>query len=80
MNIKNVSDLKKAYPELINQIVKAAVEIAVADALKNERCRLQDIDKIADGIDPALVNKAKFEEPIDARELAFIDMCSKSKR
>lgn len=80
MEIKNIEDLKKTYPELVNQVVKteveAAVKIAVADTLKNERCRIQDIEKIANRIDPVLVNKAKFEEPIDAKDLAFQAMQS----
>lgn len=80
MEIKNVEDLKKTYPDLVNQIVKtevdAAVAIAIADTLKNERGRIQDIEKIANRIDPVLVNKAKFEEPINAKDLAFQAMQS----
>lgn len=71
MEIKNVEDLKKAYPDLMNQSEKIAVDAAVAEAIKNERARIQDIEKIAKNIAPDLVNKAKYTEPIDAKELAF---------
>ena len=80
MEIKNVEELKKTYPELVNQIVKteveAAVTIAVADTLKTERGRIQDIEKIANRINPELVNKAKYETFIDAKDLAFEAMQS----
>ncbi|MDF2891237.1 MAG: Clp protease ClpP [Clostridia bacterium] len=67
MEIKNIDDLKKAYPELVNQIETAAATSAV----NVERTRIQDIEKIAKNVDPLLVDKAKFTEPIDAKELAF---------
>lgn len=65
--IKNAEDLKKAYPDLVNQLTNEAVDSAV----QNERSRMQEIDKIANKIDPDLVNKAKYEEPVDAKDLAF---------
>ncbi len=76
MEIKNIEDLKKAYPDLVNQSEKIAVDAAVAEAVKNERARIQDIEKIAKNIAPELVNKAKFEEPMDAKSLAFQAMQS----
>jgi ATP-dependent Clp protease protease subunit len=76
MEIKNVEDLRKNYPDLVNQVEKTAVDAAVAEAIKNERSRIQEIEKIANRIDPNLVNKAKFAEPIDAKELAFQAMQS----
>ena len=65
--IKNVDDLKNAYPDIVNQLVQETEETAV----KNERTRMQEIDKISNKIDPDLVNKAKYEEPVDAKDLAF---------
>lgn len=80
MEIKNVEELRKAYPDLVNQVVKTEVEAAmkttIADTLKNERCRIQDIEKIANRIDPVLVNKAKYETFMDAKDLAFEAMQS----
>lgn len=67
MEIKNTEELKKAYPELVDQIETAAA----ASAVNAERTRIQDIEKIAKNVDPKLVDKAKFTEPIDAKELAF---------
>jgi len=67
VEIKTVDDLRKAYPDFVNQIEQDAKTGVVAQ----ERKRLQDIDQIANIIDPALLNKAKFEEPMDAAALAF---------
>ncbi len=67
MEIKNTEDLQKAYPKLVKEIQDTARE----EGRKEERTRIQDIEKISNNIDPALVKKAKFEEPVDAKELAF---------
>ncbi|RCX20888.1 ClpP protease-like protein [Anaerobacterium chartisolvens] len=64
---KNIEELKNTYPDMVKQVEDAARE----EGAKNERQRIQDIEKIAKNMVPELVNKAKFEEPIDARELAF---------
>lgn len=67
MEIKNVEDLKKAYPDLVNQIENEAKILAA----KEEMERLQAIDAISNNLDPELVNKAKYIEPINAEKLAF---------
>lgn len=64
---KDVNELRNACPDLVKQIEDAARE----DGKKQERTRIQDIEKISKNINPDLVNKAKFEEPKDAKELAF---------
>jgi hypothetical protein len=64
---KTVDELKNACPDLVKQIEDAARE----DGRKQERTRIQDIEKISKNIAPDLANKAKFEEPIDAKDLAF---------
>ncbi|PNT91282.1 head maturation protease, ClpP-related [Clostridium thermosuccinogenes] len=64
---KTVDELKNACPDLVKQIEDAARE----EGRKEERIRIQDIEKISKNISPELVNKAKFEEPMDAKELAF---------
>ena len=64
---KDVNELRNACPDLVKQIEDAARE----DGKKQERARIQDIEKISKNIAPDLVNKAKFEEPVDAKELAF---------
>ena len=67
MEIKNTDDLRKAYPELVAQVEAEARETGAQE----ERERIKGIEEIAKNIDPALVRKAKFEEPKDAKELAF---------
>lgn len=78
----NLKELKATYPELVNQIqeearaaaqteMETAVKNAVDEAVKAERTRMQEIDSIANTVEQSLVVKAKYEEPIDAKELAF---------
>jgi len=76
MDIKTVDDLRTAYPELVKQITdsdhKAHMDIAPTAAKEDERKRLQDIDKVANLFDAALVQEAKYgEKPCDAKELAY---------
>ena len=71
MEIKNVTDLKNAYPELVAQIESAAVEDAKG-AVEAERNRIKAIEEIENSIaDKELVKKAKYEEPMTAEDLAF---------
>lgn len=65
--IMNLEELRTAYPDLVAQIENNAKE----EGAKEERQRIKDIEAISNTIDPALVNKAKFEEPINAEKLAF---------
>ena len=78
----NLKELKATYPELVNQIqeearaaaqteMETAVKNAVDEAVKAERTRMREIDSIANTVEQSLVVKAKYEEPIDAKELAF---------
>ncbi len=76
MDIKTVDDLRTAYPELVKQITDSDREVladmATTAAIANERKRLQDIDKVANLFDAALVQEAKYgEKPCDAKELAY---------
>lgn len=64
---KTIEELRNMCPDLVKQIEDAARN----EGAKNERQRIQDIEKISANINPDLVNKAKFEEPVDAKELAF---------
>ncbi|GIO39064.1 hypothetical protein J41TS12_39250 [Paenibacillus antibioticophila] len=66
--ITNIEELKNEYPQLYNQIVEQVTQNAV-DA---ERNRLKEIDEISNTVSPELVNKAKYEEPMDAGKLAFM--------
>lgn len=65
--LKTVDELKQAYPDLVAQIENAAKEAGV----KAERERIKGIEEISNTIAPELVNKAKYEQPMNAQELAF---------
>ena len=71
----DLQELKAKHPELVEQIraeEKAAAKAGADEAARNERERIQKIDEIAMSVgDPALVRKAKYEEPMSAAELAF---------
>jgi len=77
-----VQDLEAANPELVEQIRSEATATAVAangeavkNALEADRKRMRDIDSIALAVgDPELVNKAKYDEPMEAAQLALIAM------
>ena len=78
-----LQELEAANPELIEQIkaeataaaAVAANDEAVKNALEADRKRMRDIDSIALAVgDPELVNKAKYDEPMDAAQLALIAM------
>lgn len=62
-DIKDTAELRQHLPELCNQIM--------AEAQSQERDRIKNIDDISATIDPKLVVKAKYEEPITAEVLAF---------
>lgn len=64
---KTVDEIKAACPDLVKQIENAARE----EGRKEERERIQAIEKISNTMDPDLVNKAKYVDPKDAKELAF---------
>lgn len=62
--IETVEALTAAYPDLVKTIT--------ANAAAGERKRIQEIESIQATIgDKTLLAKAKFDEPMDARELAF---------
>ncbi|MFZ5968401.1 MAG: hypothetical protein ACOYVK_14660 [Bacillota bacterium] len=63
----NVKELRATYPELVAQIENKAKE----EGRKEERKRIQNIEAIANCIDKDIVKKAKFEEPMNAEQLAI---------
>ena len=68
VDIKNVDELRAAFPELTAQVEMAAR----AEGVAAERARLQAIESIQGAIDPALVTEAKYgEKPMDAAGLAL---------
>lgn len=75
MEIKNVADLTKAYPELVNQVKADAVaearNSAVEEGVKQERARIQAIDEMAGKVSDELLHKAKYETFDSAEKVAI---------
>ncbi|MGB8452739.1 MAG: head maturation protease, ClpP-related [Anaerocolumna sp.] len=67
MEIKTVDDLKKAYPDFVNQLITDVEN----QAITGERTRLQEIDKLSGAVPEEMLNKAKYEEPIASKDLAL---------
>lgn len=84
-NKMTLQEIYNTHPELqdeVNELVREAVaeneatktqdiNQAVEQAVNAERQRIKDIEDIAGSVPADMVNKAKFEEPCDAKELAF---------
>lgn len=73
MDIKNIEDLKKAYPELMEQARAEAFDAGKAQGVADERERLEGIESIEATIaDKKLINDAKYgENPLNAEQLAL---------
>ncbi|MBE6012092.1 MAG: Clp protease ClpP [Lachnospiraceae bacterium] len=70
--IKTADDLKAAYPEITAQIIN--------DAVTKERARIQGIENIAlPGYD-SIINTAKFDNPINAGEVAALIIAEQKKQ
>lgn len=66
-----LEELKNSDPELYNSIVNTAKNEGKKEGAQEERTRLQKIDEISNNLEPELVNKAKYIEPMNAEALAF---------
>lgn len=62
-DINTIEQLKREYPDLVNQIEK--------DAKAAERKRIQDIEDVVIPGFEEVANKAKFESPVEASEVAM---------
>lgn len=73
MDIKNVADLRAAFPEFVAQIEDAAKQDAQNEGAKAERERIKGIEAIENTIaDKNLIQDAKYgEKPLTAEQLAF---------
>ena len=71
LDIKNVADLEKTYPALVNEIRSAEMEAGMKTGAQAERERLKALDSLAGPGREALIAKAKYEEPKDARDIAM---------
>ena len=73
MDIKNLDELRVAFPDLLAQAETAARDEGRSAGVTEERARLQGIEAIENAIqDRTLVDKAKYgENPMTAEQLAF---------
>ena len=73
VEIKNIEDLKKAYPDLLTQAEDAAREEGRTAGVTEERARIKGIEDIQNAIaDQKLITGAKYgEKPLTAEQLAL---------
>lgn len=73
MEIKNIEELKAAYPDLMEQARAEAFDAGKADGVAAERERLQGIESIENSIqDKDLIHDAKYgDAPLNAEQLAL---------
>lgn len=73
MEVKNMDDLRAAYPDLVAQMENAAKAEAQAAGVNSERARIQGIEAIEAAIgDKEMVKNAKYgENPLTAEQLAL---------
>lgn len=67
MEIKTTEELKKQFPELCQQIETAAADSAV----KKERTRMQELDKVSGQLPPDAVEKAKYTDFTEAKDVVY---------
>ena len=72
MEIKTVNELVAAYPELTTQLINTATTA--------ERKRIQDIENVALPGYEDVINKAKFETPIPAADVAMNIVAEQKKK
>lgn len=73
MDIKNMDDLRAAFPDFVSEIEKSARNAGHSDGVTAERARIQGIEAIENAIgDKEMVKNAKYgEKPLTAEQLAF---------
>jgi hypothetical protein len=71
LDIKNVTDLETAYPQFVSEIRGTADSAAYERGVQAERERLKTLDGLVGPGREAILAKAKYEEPKDARDIAM---------
>ena len=69
--IENVTDLERQYPQLVEEIRNTANEAGYNRGVQSERERLRTLDSLNEQGREALIYKAKYEDPKDARDIAI---------
>lgn len=63
ISIENAAQLRSAYPDFCNEIVKEEIE--------KEHKRLRAIESISNGVPEGILTEAKYTKPVTAEVLAF---------
>ena len=71
MDIKNVAELESAYPSFTAEIRNTADESGYQRGVQAERERLKALDSLNAPGREAIIAKAKYEDPKDARDIAI---------
>jgi ATP-dependent protease ClpP protease subunit len=71
LDIKNTADLEKAYPHLVKEVRDAADSAGYTRGAEDERARVKALDGLTGPGRDAIIAKAKYEEPKDARDIAM---------
>lgn len=71
MDIKNITELEKTYPDFTNEIKKSADTEGYNRGVQAERERLKALDSLNAPGREAIIAKAKYEDPKDARDIAI---------
>ena len=73
MDIKNMDDLRAAFPDFVSEIENSAKSAGHSEGVTAERARIQGIEAIENAIgDKEMVKNAKYgEKPLTAEQLAF---------
>jgi hypothetical protein len=70
MEIKNISDLRSAFPDIMNAAEQELRNSVTTEATAAERERIKAIDALAGRIDASVLNEAKYgEKPMTADEV-----------
>lgn len=71
LKIENIADLERECPQLVAQVRNAAEGEGYEKGVQAERERLKALDNLNAPGRKAIIGKAKYEEPKDARDIAI---------
>ena len=71
MDIKNAAELEQAYPDFAGEIRTTADEAGYQRGVQAERERLKALDSLNAPGREAIIMKAKYDDPKDARDIAI---------
>ena len=71
LKIENIADLERECPQLVAQIRDIAGGEGYERGVQAERERLKALDSLSSPGREAIIDKAKYQEPKDARDIAI---------